>query len=129
MYVSHSNLRARREKYLDLVLNLFYDQGEGFTEISKRTNLPYSTIYRWIRKFEPEYQNESKMKNQEHQESKASIIGDYSAEYIKELESELVRAKSDLSREKLRADAYAEIIKVAEARFHIQIQKKAGARR
>ena len=47
---------------------------------------------------------------------------------IKTLEMEVTRLQSQLKHERLRADAYEEMIHVAESRFNISIRKKAGAK-
>lgn len=53
----------------------------------------------------------------------ASSIND-----VKALQMEVVRLQSQLKHEQLRAEAYDEMINVAETRFNIAIRKKAGAK-
>lgn len=43
-------------------------------------------------------------------------------------DEEIKRLKEELRYQQLRADAYDELINVAEAKFHISIRKKAGAK-
>ncbi len=52
-----------------------------------------------------------------------------SADDVKSLQSELFRLQSQLKQEMFRADAYDEMIQVAEAKFNISIRKKVGAKR
>ena len=47
---------------------------------------------------------------------------------VKALKAEISRLKRELADESLRADAYNEMINVAEKRFNIPIRKKAGAK-
>lgn len=47
---------------------------------------------------------------------------------LKELQSEVERLTKELSRASMRADAYDELIKVAEKKFNIAIRKKAGTK-
>jgi hypothetical protein len=48
---------------------------------------------------------------------------------VQALQAEVVRLQSELKGERLRADAYDEMINVAESKFNISIRKKAGAKR
>jgi uncharacterized small protein (DUF1192 family) len=48
---------------------------------------------------------------------------------VQVLQSEVSRLQAQLKEEKLRADAYDEMIQVAESKFNIAIRKKAGAKR
>ena len=48
---------------------------------------------------------------------------------IKQLKAEKARLESDLKFAQLKADAYDEMINVAEKMFNIPIRKKAGAKR
>ena len=48
---------------------------------------------------------------------------------IKALQREVIRLQAQLKEESLRADAYDEMINVAESKFNISIRKKVGAKR
>jgi hypothetical protein len=48
---------------------------------------------------------------------------------VQALQAEVVRLQSELKGARLRADAYDEMINVAESKFNISIRKKAGAKR
>ena len=48
---------------------------------------------------------------------------------ISSLRNEIARLKRELRAESLRADAYDEMINVAEKQFNVSIRKKAGAKR
>ena len=47
---------------------------------------------------------------------------------VKALQAEISRLKKELAHESLRADAFNELINVAEKQFNISIRKKAGAK-
>ena len=47
---------------------------------------------------------------------------------VLELQSELKKLQAQLNKAEIKAEAYDELINVAEAKFNIQIRKKAGAK-
>ena len=47
---------------------------------------------------------------------------------VLELQSELKKLRAQLTKAEIKAEAYDELINVAEAKFNIQIRKKAGAK-
>lgn len=47
---------------------------------------------------------------------------------VLELQSELKKLRAQLDKAEVKAEAYDELINVAEAKFNIQIRKKAGAK-
>jgi len=47
---------------------------------------------------------------------------------VQELQAELKRLRAQLIKAEIKAEAYDELINVAEAKFNIQIRKKAGAK-
>ena len=55
-------------------------------------------------------------------------IADAENTEIKDLQAEIARLKKELTHESLRADAFNELINVAEKQFNISIRKKAGAK-
>jgi hypothetical protein len=48
---------------------------------------------------------------------------------IQSLQSEVIRLQKQLQQERMRADAFDEMISVAESKFTISIRKKVGAKR
>lgn len=77
------------------------------------------TIYRWL-----DRRDEIMGKNQEQE--KASSGQDKSKQ---DLAAEVEMLRQLLSQERLRSEAYLTMIKVAEERFKIPIEKKSGAKR
>lgn len=115
----------QREKYLSTVL-LLHSQGMGSKKISNMIPVSRETIRHWIIKFAPETRNTPvAMKTQKPQSVPATqvVSGDTKVleERIKELEAKLLTAE-------IKAEAYDEMINVAEAKFNIPIRKKAGAK-
>lgn len=61
-------------------------------------------------------------------DQQSSAHSDVQSKEVKELQSELKRLREELTKSEIKAEAYAELIKVAESKFGIQIRKKAGAK-
>jgi uncharacterized protein YlxW (UPF0749 family) len=49
-------------------------------------------------------------------------------EDVKSLQEEVIRLRSQLEKAEIKAEAYEELINVAESKFKISIRKKAGAK-
>ena len=119
----------QREKYLDKVLEL---RSSGLTcgHISKIIPVPEETIRRWCVKFassnsqEPVYGMKSKFKV----DDKVSEVSQDLPQDVQVLQAELKKLRAELLNAEIKAEAYDELINVAEAKFGIQIRKKAGAK-
>ena len=123
MYQLHT---AKQLKYFDEVIRLHYDEGDGEDRISQIVPIGQNTASRWIAIFAREKGiisgTNDMRKPQENTSSK--VTNDDVAklqERVKELEAQLLRAE-------IKAEAYDEMINVAEAKFRIPIRKKAGAK-
>jgi len=120
-------------QYFDAVIRLHYEKGYGEDRISRILPIGHSTVSRWIAIFAAENDKKavkmrkSKLERQSKSQSQSrpAVPRDKS---IKTLEMEVTRLQSQLKHERLRADAYEEMIHVAESRFNISIRKKAGAK-
>lgn len=119
-----------RQLYFDQVIKLHYEKDYGEVRISRILPIGHSTIGRWIAIFAAEHP-EKPVQMQKIKSSISHQPSDGTAEKseIQSLEAEVARLKSQLNHERLRADAYDEMINVAESRFNIAIRKKAGAKR
>jgi hypothetical protein len=73
--------------------------------------------------------NALRCKSKRQKSSPQPTGGDLQSKAIKALESEIARLQVALKEERLRADAYNELIHVAETKFRIAIRKKVGAKR
>jgi len=113
----------KRNQYYDAVIRLYY----GRAEISTIIPVSESTISRWIRNFTAETKGEVVMKSKSSIKSASSVTKTGDSE-VKALQAEIRRLKKELTHESLRADAFNELINVAEKQFNISIRKKAGAK-
>ena len=123
MYRLHTE---KQLKYFDEVIRLHYEEGYGEDRISQLLPIGHTTASRWIAIFAKEKGKISgQIDMQKPQETASSSqekdeIAKLKAR-VKELEAQLVRAE-------IKAEAYDEMINVAEAKFRIPIRKKAGAK-
>ena len=117
----------KREKYYNEVIRLYTEERLGCVKISRIIPVGDSTISRWISTFAAENQSPTLMPKTtpSHQ---AATSPDKECGDVKALQAEIARLKKQLAHESLRADAYDELINVAEKQFNISIRKKAGAK-
>ncbi len=120
----------KQELYLDEVLRLHREKGYGETRISRILPIGHATVSRWISIFASE--NDAKIvqmpKFKTNPQSDLRVPCTAVTD-VKALQEEVFRLQAQLKQEKLRADAYDEMINVAESKFKIAIRKKAGAKR
>lgn len=113
-------------KYFDEVIRLHYEEGYGEDRISRILPIGHTTASRWIAIFAKEKgKNSGTNDMRKPQENTSSQVANDDVaklqERVKELEAQLLRAE-------IKAEAYDEMINVAEAKFRIPIRKKAGAK-
>ena len=113
-------------KYFDEVIRLHYEEGYGEDRISQLLPIGHTTVSRWIAIFAKEKGKISGTNDMRKPQKNTSsqVTNDDVAklqERVKELEAQLLRAE-------IKAEAYDEMINVAEAKFRIPIRKKAGAK-
>ena len=123
MYHLHTQ---KQFKYFDEVIRLHYEEGYGEDRISQLLPIGHTTVSRWIAIFAKEKGKISGANDMRKPQENASsqVASDDVArlqERVKELEAQLLRAE-------IKAEAYDEMINVAEAKFRIPIRKKAGAK-
>jgi transposase len=123
MYHLHT---AKQLKYFDEVIRLHYEEGYGKDRISKILPVGRNTASRWIAIFAKEKGKLSGINDMQKPQENTSSKVTYDdvaklQERVKELEAQLLRAE-------IKAEAYDEMINVAEAKFRIPIRKKAGAK-
>lgn len=117
----------KRELYYDRVIKLYQEEGLSYERISKIIPVSSDTVSNWIRTFVAESRSSPRMAKTIHPQEVSPVSGSESAD-IKVLQSEIARLKRQLAHETLRADAYDELINVAEKQFNISIRKKAGTK-
>lgn len=97
------------------------------------------TVYRWLSRYGSEASGSFMSENQPITEPTMkpeeeatglpkSGVSAGSRDYILELESRLVVLERMLESERLRSEAYLQMIKIAEAKYQIPIEKKSGAK-
>ena len=123
MYNLHTE---KQRRYFSEVIWLHYEEGYGEDRIAKVIPIGHSTVSRWIAIFAKE-KGKTTMARKSHKVQASSKEQSQSAE-IKELQKRVKELERQLLEAEIKAEAYDELINVAEARFRIPIRKKAGAK-
>ena len=114
--------------YFDEVIRLHQELGYGEDRISRILPIGHTTVSRWISMFAAENANTtSKMAKKKEIQPMGSMVA--SQDEVKALQQEIKQLRAQLEHEALRAEAFDELINVAEAQFNIPIRKKPGAKR
>jgi transposase len=122
-------LRTKKQQlYFKEVIRLHQEHGYGEDRISRILPIGHSTVSRWIAIFASENSKKS-LQMQKSKPQKQSLRAEPKATDVQGLQEEVARLRAQLKQEQLRADAYDEMINVAESKFNIAIRKKAGAKR
>ena len=124
-----SSYIVQRERYLNKVLEL-RSSGMGYTKISKIIPVAEETIRRWCIKFASSSKNAlpHPMKKKEQIDEQISEVNQSLPQDVLALQAELKKLRAELLNAEIKAEAYDELINVAESKFGIQIRKKAGAK-
>lgn len=116
----------KQRKYFAEVIRLYYEEGYGERRIERVLPIGHTTVSRWIAIFaraKGKTPNRNDMrKAKQKQPSRASI------DEVAQLQSRIRELEQRLLRAEIRAEAYDEMINVAEAKFRVPIRKKAGAK-
>ena len=122
-------LKTKKQKlYFDEVIRLHYEHGYGEDRISRILPIGHSTVSRWIGIFAAE-KNEKPVTMRRLKSPKEVPPSTTEVNDIQSLQLEVARLQEALRAMQLRADAYEEMIHLAESKFNIAIRKKAGAKR
>ena len=116
----------KRNQYYDGAIRLYIHEKMGGRKISKIIPVSESTISSWIRNFTAETKGQVVMKSKSSIMSASSVTGTRDSE-VKALQEEIRHLKKELAHESLRADAFNELINVAEKQSNISIRKKLAA--
>ena len=123
MYQLHT---AKQHKYFKKVVKLHYEKGYGEYEISRILPISPNSVLRWIRIFASENGNTPvTMKVQDAQPASPTLTA---SEECKALKKRVKELEALLLKSEIKAEAYDEMINVAETMFNIPIRKKAGAK-
>lgn len=121
--------KKQREYYQPKVLELA-SSGMSVKEIVSLFPVSSKTVYRWISIF-ADATPQTPLQMDKKKKTSPMPATDPS---VQETDVEMLRARireleSQLTMAEIKAEAYDEMINVAESKFNIQIRKKAGAKR
>jgi transposase len=124
-----SSYVLQRELNLEKALEL-RSSGLSYGRISKIISVPEETIRRWCIKFASSSKNAlpHPMKKKEQIDEQISEVNQSLPQDVLALQAELKKLRAELLNAEIKAEAYDELINVAESKFGIQIRKKAGAK-
>ena len=122
---------TQKEIFYDEVIRLRHQENLSIREITKKTGVCKSVVQRWISTFasgNPEKPTD--MKKQKPRLEKDAVTPAERSEFAEDVskDAEIALLKEKLRMANMRADAYNELINVAEKQFNISIRKKAGAK-
>jgi len=123
MYRLHTQ---KQLKYFDEVIRLHYEEGYGEDRISQFLPIGHTTASRWIAIFAKEKGKISGANDMRKPQETASSSQE--KDEIAKLQARVKELEAQLLRAEIKAEAYDEMINVAEAKFRIPIRKKAGAK-
>ena len=132
-----SSYRGPRAALKDRAIRMYVREGISGTKIAQLLSIPSRTVYKWISTFAYENEEPTRMatkKEQPHGDSTGlhpaspDLTGLDMPDDIEALKAELSRVRRELSYQTMRAEAYDEMINIAERQFDVCIRKKAGAK-
>lgn len=126
MFIYRTSLRDR---YCDQALKL-YQEGLSYRRISQIIPVGKSTIAKWIANFAEDLPPAKVTYGMKRINSSSTEVAENtsSSNEVQALKEELKKLRAELLNAEIKAEAYNELINVAEAKFGIQIRKKAGAK-
>ena len=124
-----------RDLYYDKAVDLYVREGLSYKQIAKILPVSKTTIIRWIAIFakeNPHAQRMVKLKTNVKTRKVESVQTEPQdakmPEDVQSLREEVIRLRTLLEKAEIKAEAYEELINVAESKFKISIRKKAGAK-
>ena len=123
---------STRDNYLAQALSLS-KQGLPVSTIVKLIPVDRATIYRWIAKFAVDNPQEepsamARKSKKDVQTQPEVPVNEALSDDVIALQKEIKDLRAQLTKAEIKAEAFDELINVAEAQFGIQIRKKAGAK-
>ena len=126
------NFSSKRDLYYEKAMKLYFEEGMCGTHICKILPISRSVLYRWIAIFAEKTPQVVPMKRVKEAKKSPKTSPEIQEEEfpktVLELQGELKKLRAQLNEAEIKAEAYDELINVAEAKFNIQIRKKAGAK-
>ena len=118
----------KQHQYFEKVIRLHYEKGYGEARISRILPIGHATVSRWIAIFAAEKGKKSVQMHKSNPQRQPPVAVTQVKD-VQSLQAEVSRLQAQLKEERLRADAYDEMIQVAESKFKIAIRKKACVKR
>ena len=130
MYFCRTN---KAEQYFDIAMDLYFHKGVGATQIIRQIPISRSMLYRWIAKFAVDNPQEepsamARKSKKDVQTQPEVPVNEALPDDVIALQKEIKDLRAQLTKAEIKAEAFDELINVAEAQFGIQIRKKAGAK-
>ena len=126
------NFSNKRDLYYEKAMKLYFEEGMCGTHICKVLPISRAILYKWIAIFAEQNPQMASMKGVKKVKKVSKPSPEAQAEElpktVMELQAELKRLRAQLKKAEIKAEAYDELINVAEAKFNIPIRKKAGAK-
>ena len=126
------NYSSKRDLYFEKAMKLYFEEGMCGTHICKVLPISRGILYKWIAIFVKQNPQVASMKRVKEAKNAPKPFPEVQEEdlpkTVLELQSELKKLRAQLNKAEIKAEAYDELINVAEAKFNIQIRKKAGAK-
>lgn len=111
---------------------MYFEDGMRGTHICKVLPISHAILYKWIAIFVEENPQVASMKRVKEAKNVPKLSSEVQEgelpKTIMELQVELKKLRAQLNKAEIKAEAYDELIKVAEAKFNISIRKKVGAK-
>ena len=124
-----------RDLYYDKAIDLYVREGLSYRQIAKILPVSKTTIMRWIAIFAEENPHAQRMvklttnvKTRKVESVQTEPSSAKMPEDVQSLQEEVLRLRAQLEKAEIKAEAYEELINVAESKFKISIRKKAGAK-
>ena len=113
-------------------MKLYFEEGMCGTHICKVLPISRTILYKWIAILAEENPQVAPMKRVKEAKKtpnpSPAVQEEELPKNVLELQAELKKLRAQLTKAEIKAEAYDELINVAEAKFNIQIRKKAGAK-
>ena len=127
-----------RDLYFEKAIDLYVREGLSYRQIAKILPVSKTTIMRWIAIFAEENPHAQRMvklttnvktvKTRKVESVQTEPSSATMPEDVQSLQEEVLRLRAQLEKAEIKAEAYEELINVAETKFRIPIRKKAGAK-
>ena len=126
------NFSNKRDLYYEKAMKLYFQEGLRVTQISRALPISRPVLYKWIAIFAEQNPQMASMKGVKKVKKASRPSQETQTEELPktvlELQAELKKLRAQLTKAEIKAEAYDELINVAEAKFNIPIRKKAGAK-